>query len=463
MRPFALFCAAAWLLGGAAPAVAAECPGNPDALGTERVIAVDPTEHPRVGTMQYPESLPLAEKEVVLTFDDGPVPVYTNRILETLAAECVKATFFIVGRQAHAFPAEVRKVYNEGHTVATHSQNHPLIFTRLSQVGAKQEIEQGIASVTAALGDPQALAPFFRFPGLGRSRAIEAYLASRGIMVWSADFPADDWTHISGDEVLKRALERLERRGRGILLLHDIQPATALMLPRLLRILKERGYHIVQVVPAGPERPRTLTDPEAWVLHKPKPTVWPVVLEKSVLAMPSPSLQSFGWPQPFHTQMTLAPAPFPPRVARGLFAKLVEALTGPETEPAPEAHPIEPVTTGPSREPVAPVDTFAVAGDFDAAPQPGLVVPNATLAAMIAPPQAAVAPSSAPAALPLTPKPRPTVIRVRRPTAITPPAAHTAPAPSHTTPAPRAATEAMPPRPPHLVARAPAEPLSLQP
>src|SRR5262249_49738057 len=158
---------------------AAECPGNPDALGTERTITVDPTEHPKIGTMQYPESLPLNDKEVVLTFDDGPVPVYTNRILETLAAECVKATFFIVGKQAHAYPAEVRKVFNEGHTIATHSQTHPIIFTKLSIAKAQQEIDTGIASVTAALGDPQALSPFFRFPGLGRSKAIEAYLASR--------------------------------------------------------------------------------------------------------------------------------------------------------------------------------------------------------------------------------------------------------------------------------------------
>src|SRR5262249_28909806 len=163
------------------------------------------------------------DHEVVLTFDDAPVPRYTNSVLATLASECVKATFFIVGKQAHAFPAVVRKIYNEGHTVATHSQTHPLIFTKLTVGGEQQEVEQGIASITAALGDAHEVAPFFRFPGLGRSRAIEAYLASRGIMVWSADFPADDWTHISGDEVMKRALERLERRHKGVLLLHDIQ------------------------------------------------------------------------------------------------------------------------------------------------------------------------------------------------------------------------------------------------
>ena len=103
-------------------------------------------------------------------------------------------------------------------------------------------------------GSAFAMSPFFRFPGLGRSRGVEAYAASHGLMVWSADFLADDWTHISGQQVLHRALQRLEEKRKGILLLHDIQPATALMLPQLLRELKARGYRVVQVVPAGPDR-----------------------------------------------------------------------------------------------------------------------------------------------------------------------------------------------------------------
>src|SRR6201987_4295287 len=160
------------LLGASVPALGADCPGNPDALGTSRVITVDPAEHARIGSMQYHESLPLEDKEVVLTFDDGPLPPYSNRVLETLAAECVKAIFFMVGRQARAFSDMVRRVSNEGHTVASHSQNHPLIFTRLPMAAAEKEIEDGRASVAAALGDDRALAPFFRFPGLGRSDAI---------------------------------------------------------------------------------------------------------------------------------------------------------------------------------------------------------------------------------------------------------------------------------------------------
>jgi peptidoglycan/xylan/chitin deacetylase (PgdA/CDA1 family) len=261
-----------------APALAAECPGNPDALGTSRVITVDPGEHARIGAMQYHESLPLEDKEVVLTFDDGPLPPYTNRVLETLAAECVKATFFMVGRQARAFPDMVRRVYNEGHTVASHSQTHPRIFTRLPMSKAENEIDEGRASVAAALGDERAMAPFFRFPGLGRSDAIEEYLGAHGLMAWSADFLADDWRHITAQQVLKRALDRLDHRGKGVLLLHDIQPRTALALPVLLKTLKARGYRIVHVVPAGPDRPTTVAPPEAWAArHTP---LWPRVLER---------------------------------------------------------------------------------------------------------------------------------------------------------------------------------------
>jgi peptidoglycan/xylan/chitin deacetylase (PgdA/CDA1 family) len=380
MRAVVTLCGVTMLLAWTASAIADDCPGNPDALGTQRVIMVDPTEHPRIGTLQYPESLPLNDKEVVLSFDDGPVMLYTDRILETLAAECVKATFFIVGQQARAYPAEVRKVYNEGHTVATHSQTHPLIFTRLRRFGAEREIEQGITSVTAALGDPHAVAPFFRFPGLGRSRAVEAYLASRGIMVWSTDFLADDWTHISADEVMKRALERLERRGKGVLLLHDIQPATALMLPRLLRTLKSLGYHIVQVVPTGLARPKIVTEPENWVMHKAKPTVWPIVLNRSALTPPVPSLQSFGWPRPFQLQI-VAPMPLPPSPVTGL----VQA-----------SHGLEPhsMTGLRTMGPVALVETLAAVGKLNDEPlsrmaadqpNPPLVVGDMTMSSMIAP------------------------------------------------------------------------------
>src|SRR6476660_9942303 len=284
-------------------ALAADCPGHPDALGTSRTLVVDPREHPRIGTMQYAETLPLADHEVVLTFDDGPLPKYSNQVLAILAEQCVKATFFIIGRQANASPEGVRKVVDAGHTVGTHSQNHPLTFQKMSIEQAEQEVDQGIASTLAALnGDKSKLAPFFRIPGLLRADAVEQYLASQGIQNWSADFPADDWRHVSPSRVYDLAIQRLEAKGKGILLLHDIQPRTVAALPRILHELKARGYRIVHVVPATPERPATPTEPQQWQLYPASEMVaishWPKIPNfafANTSMLPAPSLSDMDW------------------------------------------------------------------------------------------------------------------------------------------------------------------------
>jgi peptidoglycan-N-acetylglucosamine deacetylase len=265
IRSWTVFCLGILACFAAHAACAADCPGHPDALGTSRTLVVDPREHPRIGSMQYPETLPLRDHEVVLSFDDGPLPKYSNQILQILADQCIKATFFAIGQQARANPEGVRKLIAAGHTVGTHSQNHPLTFRKMSSDQAKPEIDQGIASVTAALSDPAQLAPFFRIPGLERAEPVETYAASLGIQVWSADFLADDWRHISPARVYDLAIKRLEARGKGILLLHDIQPRTVAALPRILHEMKVRGYRIVHVVPATPQQSATPTEPEEWL------------------------------------------------------------------------------------------------------------------------------------------------------------------------------------------------------
>src|SRR6516164_3391401 len=210
------------------PQADANCPGHPDALGTSRVLPLDPAQYPRVGHMQYPDSLPLNDKEVVLTFDDGPVPAYSNEILDILASQCVKATYFMVGEMARAYPAVVRRVYEEGHTIGTHSEDHPLRFGHLPVKKIRHEIDRGLSDV------------------------VESELAARGLIVFSSDTDADDWhRHIKPDQIIALAMRRLEALGKGILLLHDIHPATAAALPGLLHQLKDNGFHIVQVVPAA--------------------------------------------------------------------------------------------------------------------------------------------------------------------------------------------------------------------
>ncbi len=287
---------------GATIARAADCPGNADALGTSRTIAVDPAEHPRLGSMQYHESLPLEDHEVVITFDDGPLPPRSNRVLEILAHECVKATYFMVGKMAHAFPEMVRRIRDAGHTIGTHSYSHPLTFHRMSLDRAEFEINEGIAAVTEALGDGTAPAPFLRVPGLLRAEGVEHYLASRHIQVWSADFPADDWLKIGPGQVYSRALQRIKANRKGILLLHDIQAKTVEALPYLLRELKRRGYRIVHVVPATPDQPKTATDPQQWIMHARQ--LWPQtpIFIEAEPELPAPSPESFGFDATFDSK-----------------------------------------------------------------------------------------------------------------------------------------------------------------
>jgi peptidoglycan/xylan/chitin deacetylase (PgdA/CDA1 family) len=277
-------------------ALAADCPGHPDAIGTERTLVVDPREHPRIGTMQYSETLPLRDHEVVLTFDDGPIPRNSNQVLQTLADNCVKATFFLVGEQARANPDGVRKLAAAGHTIGTHSQTHPLTFQKMPVEDAAKQINDGIASATAALSDPTVIAPFFRVPGLLRAERVEEYLAGQGLQVWSADFLADDWHRISSQRVYDLAMKRLEAHGKGILLLHDIHARTAAALPKILHEMKARGYKIVQVVPATLQQPATPTDPQDWKFNPPSESVpiarWPkvpdfVFAETDTLAAPA--------------------------------------------------------------------------------------------------------------------------------------------------------------------------------
>lgn len=349
------FVAVSILLAGLAPSRAADC-ADPGALGTARVLVVDPREHRRIGGMQYGETLPLADREVVLTFDDGPRPLFTPRVREALAAECVRATFFVVGRQARAYPDLVRSLRADGHSIGTHSENHPPRFDLLLPEAAIREIDSGIAAAAAALGAREAVAPFFRFPGLRRSPFAEAALAARGVMAWSADMPADDWLGISADEIVARALARLAEQGKGVLLLHDIQPATALALPVLLRELKARGYRVVHVVPADDARPATATLPSQWARHPGRGR------QRFAQRLPIASPDSFGWPRPYRLALTDAPA------LRGSLA----ADPPPESWPDPSAGP---VIAGPADAPIAryaltPRDgaqTTLVAANADAA------------------------------------------------------------------------------------------------
>jgi peptidoglycan/xylan/chitin deacetylase (PgdA/CDA1 family) len=236
----------------ASPAHAEECSRNPAAIGTSRVISIDPAALRQVGTAQYAETLPLRDHEIVLSFDDGPSPATTAKVLDALAAECVRANFFIVGEHAKWRPDLVRRAHQEGHTIGTHSQTHADL-ARLSFAGAMEEIDDGIQSVQAALGPNMMVAPFFRAPYLQITADLEQFLFKRDVMLWSIDIDPKDWRPQSPEDVVEHILTLLEAKRSGIVLLHDVQPHTAAAIPTLLRKLRTRGYSIVQAVATDAE------------------------------------------------------------------------------------------------------------------------------------------------------------------------------------------------------------------
>jgi peptidoglycan/xylan/chitin deacetylase (PgdA/CDA1 family) len=233
-------------------AAAEPCPGNPDALGTARVLTVDARTTPRIGRKQFPDTLPLGPKELVLTFDDGPWPTTTPKVLDALRHECVRASFFLLGRNTEAYPKVVRRALAEGHTLGHHTYSHPLL-NKMPLEKAVAEINRGIARDEFAIygqSRAQPATPFFRFPGFASSPALLDLMQDRGIVVFGADVWASDWLPMTPEAELEKLMGRIDHVGRGIVLLHDTKAQTAKMLPAFLRELKKRGYRIVHVVPA---------------------------------------------------------------------------------------------------------------------------------------------------------------------------------------------------------------------
>lgn len=207
---------------------------------------------PPVGHKQFPNTLPLKPKELVLTFDDGPWPTTTPKVLDALKRECVRATFFLLGRNAQAHAAIARRSLAEGHSIGHHSFSHPLL-SHMALAKASAEIDRGIAADEYALYGERRTMPttsFFRFPGFVSSPALLGLLKDRGIAVFGADVWASDWLPMTPEDELHKLMARIERVGSGIVLLHDTKAQTARMLPVLLRALKRRGYRVVHVVPA---------------------------------------------------------------------------------------------------------------------------------------------------------------------------------------------------------------------
>ncbi len=250
-----------------APTEAAPDCANPEALGTSRILKLGVEGGLAVGFKSYPQSLALQDHEIVLTFDDGPLPATTTKVLDALSRECVLATFFLIGRNAAANPSLVQRQLRAGHTIGHHSWSHPSVTMRgLSEAAARADIERGfIADDQAAYGSASS-APrvgFFRYPGFADTPALNAWLASRQIGVFGADIWASDWYPMTPGAQLQLLMSRVEKARRGIILLHDTRGQTVAMLPDFLRALKRGGYKIVHLVPASGQSP-TIAAEAGW-------------------------------------------------------------------------------------------------------------------------------------------------------------------------------------------------------
>jgi len=238
------------------PATQAKAPAkapcaNPDALGIGRVVQIDTTGGPGFGFEHFKQLDFLRDKEVVLTFDDGPWPVNTPAVLKALADECTTGIFFAIGKHATYHPEILKQVAAAGHTVGAHTWSHANLNRKgMTPEQAKEEIEKGFSAVRWALGT--APAPFFRFPALQHPPAIVTYLGERNIAIFSCDIDSFDFKAKNGEQVVNTLMAKLEKQGKGILLMHDFKKQTANALPTLLRRLKAGGYKVVAMKPKVP-------------------------------------------------------------------------------------------------------------------------------------------------------------------------------------------------------------------
>src|SRR6266446_1934006 len=244
----------------APPMVASSC-SNPNALGISRVVEIDTTGGPGFGFEHFKTYDFLREGEVVLTFDDGPWPKNTPAVLAALAAHCTKAIFFPIGLHATYEPGILKQVAAAGHAVGSHTWCHQDLSktkgrcqiagkTETVEYDPKDEIEKGVSAVRWAVGGPTA--PYFRFPALRQPQELIDYLGKRNIAIFSADMDSFDFKMRKPEQVRQSVLAKLKEHGKGIVLMHDFQHATADATADLLNDLKAGGYKVVFMKPKFP-------------------------------------------------------------------------------------------------------------------------------------------------------------------------------------------------------------------
>ncbi len=236
----------------AVPPASAKAPcANPNALGIARVVEIDTTGGPGFGFEHFKQLDFLRDKEVVLTFDDGPWPLNTPSVLKTLAEECTTGIFFPIGKHATYYPEILKQVAAAGHTVGSHTWSHAnLNNKKLTDDQRKEEIEKGFSAVKWALGASPS--PFFRFPALQHPPEMVTYLGTRNVAIFSCDLDSFDFKASKPQTVIDSVMKKVDKLDKGIILMHDFQKHTAEALPELLHKLKAGGYKVVQMKAKAP-------------------------------------------------------------------------------------------------------------------------------------------------------------------------------------------------------------------
>jgi peptidoglycan/xylan/chitin deacetylase (PgdA/CDA1 family) len=235
-----------------APAPAKAACANPNALGIGRVVEIDTTGGPGFGFEHFKQLDFLRDHEVVLTFDDGPWLVNTPSVLKTLADECTTGIFFPIGKHATYYPEILKEVAAAGHTIGSHTWSHATLTNKkLTEDQRKDEIEKGFSAVKWALGGVSP-SPFFRFPALQHPPEMVTYLGTRNIAMFSCDLDSFDFKARNPQQVIDVTMKKLDKLGKGIILMHDFHKHTAEALPELLHRLKAGGYKVVQMKAKAP-------------------------------------------------------------------------------------------------------------------------------------------------------------------------------------------------------------------
>ena len=178
------------------------------------------------------------KKLVTLTFDDGPSPLTTPKLLEVLREKDVPATFFVLGSRAHSNPDVIKNAMSNGHEIASHTMRHQNLV-RISAEAAKNDIDEARSTIEKITGKSLS----FTRPPYGNFNPSIIKAASTPLILWSVD--TEDWRSQNVDSIIKTAMR--EVHDGAIILMHDIYPTTVEAVPKLIDEIRKKGYEFASL------------------------------------------------------------------------------------------------------------------------------------------------------------------------------------------------------------------------